>query len=213
MVANQCAIGDNCGEGVVGVLRGTVGFRTTTTIATSLNPSLYGQAVTWTSTVATPGPVPPSGTVKYTRNGFTIGTAQVDANGTAALTRSNLNASSIPIIATYEGDTYNGPSTSAVLTQLVNATISSASLTSSPNPSTQGQAVTFTATISSPTVLPSGPVTFFVGGVAVATVQLSGGKARFTTSTLSPGSSVVKATYLGNSNIAGSSAKVTEVVH
>jgi hypothetical protein len=40
---------------------------------------------------------------------------------------------------------------------------SAATLTSSPNPSTQGQAVTFTATISSPTVMPTGPVTFTSG--------------------------------------------------
>jgi hypothetical protein len=41
--------------------------------------------------------------------------------------------------------------------------LNSTGLTSSPNPSTQGQAVIFTATISSPTVKPAGPVTFTAG--------------------------------------------------
>jgi len=89
-----------------------------------------------------------------------------------------------------------------------------ATLISSPNPSTQGQAVTFTATITSPTVMPTGPVTFAAGKTVLGTAQLSGGgKAKFTTSTLAVGSTEVTATYYGNSNIAKSSASVTQTVH
>jgi hypothetical protein len=40
----------------------------------------------------------------------------------------------------------------------------------------------------------------------------SGGKAKFTTSTLAVGSTKVTATYQGDSNIAGSSASVTQTV-
>jgi hypothetical protein len=111
------------------------------------------------------------------------------------------------------GDASNPGSTSAVLNQVVLQTASSAMLTSSPNPSTQGQAVTFTTTISSPTVVPTGPVTFTSGKTVLGTVQLSGGKAKFTISTLAVGSTKVTVTYYGNSNVAKSSASVTQTVH
>jgi len=58
--------------------------------------------------------------------------------------------------AVYLGDAAYQGSTSAVLNQVVLETTSRATLTSSPNPSMQGQAVTFTAKISSPTVMPTG---------------------------------------------------------
>jgi hypothetical protein len=89
---------------------------------------------------------------------------------------------------------------------------STAFLTSSPNPSAQGQAVTFTATISSPTVIPRGPVTFTSGKTVIGTAQLSGGKAKLTISSLPVGSTRVKVTYYGDSNIAKSSASVTQMV-
>ena len=75
-----------------------------------------------------------------------------------------------------------------------------------------GQAVTFTATITSPTVLRKGLVTFIVGTKVLGTAQLSGGKAKFTISTLAVGPTKVTATYYGNSNIAKSSASVTQTV-
>lgn len=64
----------------------------------------------------------------------------------------------------------------------------------------------------SPTVIPSGPVTFKTGTTVLGTAQLSSGKAIFTTSALTVGSTVVKVTYNGNSNINGSSASVTQTV-
>jgi hypothetical protein len=82
----------------------------------------------------------------------------------------------------------------------------------SPNPSMVGEAVTFTAKISSPTVTPTGPVTFTAGKTVLGTAQLSGGKATFMTSLLPAGSDVVTATYCGDSTIAKSSASVKPVV-
>ena len=46
----------------------------------------------------------------------------------------------------------------------------------------------------------------------LGTAELSSGKAKFTTSTLAVGSTTVKATYSGDSNIAKSSASVTQRV-
>lgn len=158
------------------------------------------------------GSVPPTGTVNFAWDGYSIGAATLNASGVATLTKSNLNVYTYPLTAVYSGDANNAGSTSAVLNQVVKEATSSAALSSSLNPSTQGQAVTFTATISSPTVVPTGPVTFTAGTTALGTAQLSGGKATFSTSTLAVGSTTVKATYNGDSNIAESSASVTQSV-
>jgi YVTN family beta-propeller protein len=183
-----------------------------TTLTSSLNPSIYGQKVTFTATVAPFGNIIPTGKVKFTWDRFTIGSATLNSSGVATLPKANLNADTYPLRAVYGGDANNPPSTSAVLNQVVLETASSATLTSSPNPSAQGQAVTFTATISSPTVIPTGPVTFTAGKTVLGTAQLSGGKAKLTISSLAVGSTKVTATYYGNSNLAKSSASVTQTV-
>jgi hypothetical protein len=153
----------------------------------------------------------PTGTVNFTY-GNTIGVATLNASGVAKLTKSNLNADTFPLTAVYSGDANNQASTSAVVNQVVKQTSSAATLTSSPNPSTQGQAVTFTATITSPTVRAQGPVTFTAGTKVLGTAQLSSGHAKLTISSLSVGSTKVTATYYGDSNIAKSSASVTQTV-
>jgi hypothetical protein len=188
------------------------GYPTTTTLTSSLNPSIFGQTVTMTSTVKTSGPYTLTGKVVF-RNGTTrFGASTPNISGVATLTISNLNAGSNPLTAVYQSDANNAASTSAVLNQVVEQTKSSATITSSPNPSTVGQAVTFTAKVTSPTTIPKGPVTFTAGTKVLGTAQLSAGKTTFTTSLLPAGSTVVKVTYAGDSNIAKSSASVTQVV-
>jgi hypothetical protein len=213
LVANQCSTANcegNKGDGTVGVL---LNKATTSTVLTSTqNPSLYGQAVTWTATVTSSGSITPTGKVTFTWSGFTIGTATLNSSGLATLTRSYLNADPYPLTAVYHGDANNFGSTSAVLNQLVQQTTSAATISSSPNPSTHGQAVTFTAKISSPTVIPTGPVTFTAGKTVLGTAQLSGGKAKLVISSLPVGSTKVTVTYNGDSNIAKSSASVTQTV-
>jgi hypothetical protein len=189
---------------------------TSTSLISSLNPSIYGQNVTFTAKVTTAGSLPPTGTVAFTRRYFTetytIGSATLNSSGVARLTVSKLNADSYPLTAVYKGDTNNLSSTSTVLNQVVEETTSAATITSSPSPSTQGQAVTFSAKVTSPTVTPTGPVTFTAGTTRLGTAQLSGGKATLTTSSLPVGSTKVTVTYNGDSNIAKSSASVTQIV-
>jgi hypothetical protein len=166
--------------------------------------------------VTTTGPVPPTGTVVFSWSDgfrtFNIGSVTLSSSGVAVLTRSNLNADPYPLTAKYQGDTNNLASTSPLLIQTVLQTTSAATITSSLNPSKVGQAVTFTAKITSPTVIPTGPVTFKAGTMVLGTAQLSNGKAIFTTSALTAGSTVVKVTYNETSNIKGSSASVMQTV-
>ncbi len=149
---------------------------------------------------------------QYFTETFTIGTATLNSSGVATLVKSNLNADPYPLTAVYQGDANYLGSTSSVLNQRVLPTTGAATITSSLNPSGFGQAVTFTAKIISPTVIPTGPVTFNAGTTVLGTAQLSGGKATFTTSALAAGSTMVTATYYGDSNIAKSSASVTQTV-
>ena len=187
-------------------------YSTATTLTSSLNPSIFGQTVTMTATVQSAAPYPPAGKVVF-RNGTTwFGASPLDTSGVATLTRSNLKAGSYPLTAVYVSDANNAQSTSAIVLQVVNQTTSSATITSSPNPSTVGQAVTFTARITSPTVTPTGPVTFTAGATVLGTAPLRTGKATLATSSLSVGSTAVTGTYSGDSNIAKSSASVTQVV-
>src|SRR5262249_9633578 len=85
------------------------------------------------------------------------------------------------------------------------------SLTSSANPSTFGQSVTFTATVSPATA--SGTVTFLDGGTNIGTGTLSSGVATFATGALSVASHSITASYVGDGNdLASISTALTQTV-
>jgi hypothetical protein len=115
---------------------------TSTLLVSSLNPSIYGQKVTWTATVTSSGSITPTGKVRFTSSGYTIGSATLNSGGVASLTRSNLNADPYPLTAVYVGDAANLGSTSAVLNQ-VGCRPRPQPRRCVAKPVTQGQAVTF----------------------------------------------------------------------
>lgn len=83
----------------------------------------------------------------------------------------------------------------------------STAVTSTPNPSTFGQSVTFTATVTSGSGVPAGTVTFTEGAtVRASNVAVNGaGQASFSITTLSAGSHTLTATFTGASGWLGSS--------
>jgi hypothetical protein len=186
---------------------------TATVVSSSLSPSLYGQAVAFTATVTAGGSSTPTGKVTFKRGSATLGTATL-SGGSATFTTSTLNAGSATVMATYAGDSYNSTSTSPALSQQVNKASTTTALTSSPNPSTSGQPVTFTATLSSTTgPVPTGTVTFKNGNSTLCSGSLSGGVVSCNASTLSKGSHTIKANYITTANFLGSSASVTQTVN
>ena len=83
-------------------------------------------------------------------------------------------------------------------------------LVASPNPSSFGQAVTFTATVTtSGSNAPTGTVTFNDGSTALGMGTLNGsGVATYTTSNLAVGQHPITAVYGGDANNAGSTSPV-----
>ena len=105
--------------------RGTVrqvvdAYTTTTTLSSSPNPSTFGQAVVLTAVVTTTGSTTPTGKVKFHNGAKSLGPATLDVSGTATLTVTKLPIGSDSLTATYEGDSSNSQSTSAVVVQTVN---------------------------------------------------------------------------------------------
>ncbi len=211
-VTNRCVNSTDCSTGTVGILLGTSGLQTTTTLTSSLNPSIYGQSVTLTASVTPVGKNVPTGTVTFFNGPSGFATVTL-VDGVATKTRTNLPAGSLSITARYNGDSNSAKSTSAPLLQVVKQASTSTTVSSSLNPSNQGQSVTFTAVVTSATTLATGTVTFTSGGQTLGTITLSGGKAKLTTSTLPVGSDPVTATYNGTSNISGSKKSLTQIVN
>ncbi len=175
-----------------------------TALVSSLNPSAYGQSVTFTATV-TGTVLTPTGTVTFKDGATTLGTGTLDGSGQATFSTSTLAGGSHSITAVYGGDVFYGGSTSSPLTQTVNQSSDTTSLASSVNPSTFGQSVTFTATVSGAGA--TGTVTFKDGATTLGTGTLNGGaQATFSTSALALGAHSITAEYGGDSNFTASTS-------
>jgi uncharacterized repeat protein (TIGR01451 family) len=82
------------------------------------------------------------------------------------------------------------------------------SVTSSMNPSDFGQAVTFTAIVSSNVGIPTGSIAFVIDGISQSPVSMVDGQAILSTSTLSVGNHSVSANYSGDTNFEASSGSL-----
>jgi outer membrane protein assembly factor BamB len=188
---------------------------TTTSLSSSLNPSTYGQAVTLTATVANGSSTAPTGTVTFLNGTTTLGTGTL-SGGVATFATSALPAGTDQITASYGGDANDTSSVSSALAQVVNPASTTTSLSSSLNPSTVGQSVTFTAVVSNgSSVVPTGTVTFLNGTTTLGTGTLdSTGTATFATSTLPAGTDEITASYGGDANDTSSvSSALAQVVN
>jgi serine protease len=187
---------------------------TTTTLASSANPSTFGQSVTFTASVTGTNP---TGSVAFSAGGTpitgcgTIALAGAGNTRTAQCSTSALAVGSRSIVATYGGDAGNAGSVSSPLTQTVNKANSTTGIASSANPSVYGTTVTFTATVSA--VTPTGTVAFAADGGTISgcgAVSLTGTgnvrTAQCSTSALAAGARNIVATYAGDANNNGSAS-------
>ncbi len=115
---------------------------TTTALNSSVNPSVFGQAVTFTADVTanSPGSGTPTGTVTFDIDGNP--TTENLSGGQATLATSTLTVGTHDVTATYNGDpNFNGSTSSPTLQQVVDRAAQTLSFTSvPPNPAVVGGA-------------------------------------------------------------------------
>ena len=110
----------NSSAGVWLVTAGGGPSPTTTNLGSSLNPSTFGQSVTFTATVTGSAP---TGTLQFKDGAGNLGSAVTLSAGAATLGTSALSVATHAITAVYSGDTNNAGSTSPVVNQVVNAAV------------------------------------------------------------------------------------------
>jgi hypothetical protein len=192
---------------------------TTTTLTSSPNPAAAGQTVTYTATVTSS-----TGGELTERVEFDDGSGQIDYCG-GSQQPDLLGVATCSLVeppgthqvtAHYLGDSFFAGSTSASVTEQVKTAPTTTAVTASANPATVGQAVTYTATVTSSSGLtPSGTVTFASGGTTIAgcgSVPLTNDTVCKASYTL-PGSGQITATYSGSASFYSSeSPPITEQV-
>jgi hypothetical protein len=188
----------------------------TTTLASSTNPSAFGQSVTFTATVSGASGTP-TGTVNFRDGGVTIpgcGTVALSGGGTAGCTTAALAVGTRTITAVYSGSGTYATSTSANLGQVVSKVVTATVIGASAAQSSSGTPVTFTATVSGGA--PTGTVAFRDGGTPLAAcsaVAVAAGSAQCTTSALPTGARSMSAAYSGDgAHAASTSATITHTV-
>jgi ELWxxDGT repeat protein len=198
---------------------------TTTTLASSLDPSVFGQGVTFTAKVSTSasGAGTPTGMVTFWSDDKNLGKVALHVvNGAdqATFSTSSLAPGNHLVFAFYDGDFHFSMSTNQQpVNQVVNPAPTATTLASSANPSDVGQTLTVTATVSttaSGAGTPTGTVTFRVDGVTRGTGQLQvvngHDQATFTTSSLSVGRHTINAFYGGDPHFGASNTSASPLI-
>lgn len=182
----------------------------TVTLTSSPNPAGILQPVTLTATVS---PSAATGIVDFIIDQTLYAHANLNA-GTAQLTIAAPELDPLYAIGThtleaaYGGDSVYAPATSPVVQQQMAKYVTPAvTLSSSPNPSSAGQSIVLTVTVSpvlqgnlleEPPTFASGTVTFMDGSAVLGTATLTEAIASFTVTTLSPGAHLLTAMYSGD---------------
>jgi len=192
------------------------GVTTSTSLTSTPNPSVVGQVVTFTAVVSSSSGTPVGSVIFFDGSASLGGTSLT--NGTAVLSTSSLSPGSHSITAAYQGSGQFEPSTSAVLTQVVNGNVrvpSKTTLTTSGSPAFVAQLVTFTARVTSRGgSIPDGElVAFHDGPVPIGTGTTTGGVATFTTASLIAKKHTIKAIYAGDANFETSTGTVTQIIN
>ena len=169
------------------------------------NPCNWGQPCIFNVQIGcqSPGTGIPTGTVTFYDGSNPLGSCNLN-NGSASFSIGNLGVGSHNISFTYSGDDNDSGSTSAVVTQTINAVTTITALSSSTGMSIFGQSVTFTANVTPNTA--TGIVTFKDGTKALGTATLSGGSAAFSINSLAVGSHSITAVYGGDTYNNGSTS-------
>ena len=204
--AGQTISGTTFSSSTSGTQTLTVNKRDTlTTVSSSLNPSTFGENVTFTATVVGTGAGagnPSGGSVQFKIDGANFGAPVALVAGSASVNTSSLNAGSNTVEAFFTSADTNFNDSNDALDggQTVNKRDTLTTVSSSLNPSTFGENVTFTATVvgtGAGAGNPSGgSVQFKIDGANFgAPVALVAGSASVNTSSLNAGNHTVEAFF------------------
>jgi Bacterial Ig-like domain (group 3) len=174
-----------------------------TNVSSSVNPSKYGQTVTFTAAVTRSAGGVPQGTVQFKADSLDLNSpVTLDGTGHASVNVSSLAAGGHAIAAFFTSTNANTLNSDGALIsgQTVEPANTTAALVSSLNPSELDQGVTFTATITtnSPGVgTPRGSVQFSDNGLDFGSPQALDltGRALFSRSDLTVGVHTIVASY------------------
>jgi Bacterial Ig-like domain (group 3) len=189
---------------------------TLTTLTASLNASVVGQPVTFTAIVTAPGFAgTPTGTVTFTIDGQAQTPVALSVVGGADLAQFVTSALAVgqhSVAAAFSGDSsFASDTVASPLVQVVDSRATKVTASSSASPSSVGQPLTFTATVtpSAGEGDPTGSVTFIVDGKVQTPVPLEltsgGARAVIQISNLSAGEHTVSASYSGDATDSPSS--------
>ena len=180
---------------------------TSTSLISSLHPSIFGQSVSFTATVTSESGIP-GAEVTFKNGNANLGTV-TPVDGVATFATTSLAAGTHEITAVFDGGPNFSGSTSSVLSQVVSPATTTVTLTSSLNPSTFGQSVKFTATVNPQfSGTPGAPVTFKDGSATLGAVTPVGGVATLTTTSLAVGTHSITAAFGGGPNFSASTSSV-----
>ena len=209
--------GDNTYQASSGTTTQVVNKASTTTSASNPAATVFGQATSFSATVAvvSPGFGTPTNTVTFfdgpPANNKSLGNGTLAANVAVLNNVTSLSVGTHTIYAVYNGDgSFAGSQTS--FSQVVNQASTTTTLSSSPTTPVFGQTVTLSATVApvSPGAgAPTGKVTFYNGTTSIGSVTLTAannGIGTITYAGLPLGPTTITATYAGDTSFLGSSA-------
>jgi Bacterial Ig-like domain (group 3)/FG-GAP-like repeat/FG-GAP repeat len=193
-------------------------YVTQTSLTVSPTIALASQTVHLKASVASNPPVP-DGTVTFFDGTQDLGSVDIYSTGAASLDTALLSIGPHNLTAQYQGFTEASstgtapsyttaifaPSTSAPIGVLIDADVTTTSLSPSSSSPTVGSVVTFTATTVSPDGVPFGGATFYDGTSVLGTSALKAdGSATFSTASLNQGAHTLTAAFNSNGPYAGS---------
>lgn len=193
---------------------------TAATLTSSASSFTYGQAVSFTASLANTDtyasgtkPVPTGGSVTFYLDYGTPAQMSLGAvaltNGKAVLTTKLVPAGSHSVTGVYAGTVFFQGAGSNAVGATVSPAGTAVSLTSSASgPVTYGTPVTFTAAVTDAAtgLIPVGPVQFWDGTVLLGTVNLNGLGSALLTHSLALGAHSITARYVGTSNFTASTS-------
>jgi hypothetical protein len=189
---------------------------TTTALTPSVKSAVFGQQVVFTASVSAQAPSSgvPTGTVDFKEGATDLTPGGVTlSGGRATFSTNTLTVGQHTITASYSGNVQFAASqaNNAAAPEVINQASSRTVLFGFPDPAVFGQVVSFTVSVSALAPgkgTPTGTVTFLDGTTTIGSISLStarGGRATFTTVSLSRGSHAISVNYGGSGNFLASS--------